>query len=245
MFLVEKDYLTLIKDAVLTTAAKETSGITKEEIYASCDARAVGEVKSYLNDKHDTALMFFDIVNWNASVGYAADKYVYFNPTVMDYSSSVAYQIGDYVWYEANGLTYVATAVTTAGNLPTDITKFSPTTINRKIYKTKITTPAGTLVTNATYYEENDPRDPYLVSLVVDVFLYHLLSRIVPRNVPERIGVKYADVISLLRDFADNRKNTLAPFPLRVIPEDATGIKNGYDISWGSATKIDNANDNY
>jgi hypothetical protein len=79
---------------------------------------------------------------------------------------------------------------------------------------------------------------------VGDIFLYHLISRIVPRNIPERIGIKYADVVSILQDFADNRKNTLAPFPLRTLTEE-TGINKGYDISWGSATKIDNANNNY
>jgi hypothetical protein len=244
MFLVEKDYLTLTHENVLDTSAIESKGITKEEIFASCDSRAVGEVKSYLNDKYDHALMFFDILTWDANTAYLINAYVYYNPTVTNWSSVIAYSIGDHVFYEPNGNTYIAIANTTAGNLPTDITKFSVTTINRKIYKTKLATPAGTLVTNTTYYEVNDPRDPYLVSLCVDIFLYHLISRVVPRNVPERIGVKYADVISILRDFADNRKNTHAPFPLRTLTEE-TGINKGYDISWGSATKIDNANNNY
>lgn len=246
MFLVEKDYLTLTKEQVIDTVALESAGITREEIFASCDARAVGEVKSYLNNKYDTDLMFFDIKPWSVTENYELDDYVYYSPEVKTWNSVTAYNTGEHVWYEADGKTYIVTALTSAGDLPTDITKFTETVITRKIYKALSNVPSGTLVSNATFYDQTDPRDAYLVSLCTDVFLYHAMSRIVPRNIPERIGVKYADVISLLRDFADNRKNTHAPFPLRGVDTDDTdGQNNGYDISWGSQTKFDNANDYY
>jgi hypothetical protein len=50
---------------------------------------------------------------------------------------------------------------------------------------TPYSVPASTLPTNTTYWALGDNRDPQLVTAVADIALYHLHSRIAPRNIPE------------------------------------------------------------
>jgi len=45
--------------------------------------------------------------------------------------------------------------------------------------------PAGTLITDTTYWIAGDNRDQQMVQKLVDMTLFHLLSSIAPRNIPE------------------------------------------------------------
>ena len=51
--------------------------------------------------------------------------------------------------------------------------------------------PTNTLITNATYWASGDNRDQKLLQVCVDVALYHLHSRISPRNIPDLRIVRY------------------------------------------------------
>ena len=51
--------------------------------------------------------------------------------------------------------------------------------------------PAGTDILNPVYWSPTDTRDKQLVEKLVDITLYHLHSRISPRNIPELRSIRY------------------------------------------------------
>jgi len=53
------------------------------------------------------------------------------------------------------------------------------------------TVPATTLITNATYWQLGDNRDQKLLQVCIDIALYHLHSRISPRNIPDLRITRY------------------------------------------------------
>jgi len=59
--------------------------------------------------------------------------------------------------------------------------------------------PAGTLPTNTTYYILFDPRDAQMVLYLCDIVLFHLHSRIAPRNIPDIRVKRYDAAIEWLK----------------------------------------------
>lgn len=59
--------------------------------------------------------------------------------------------------------------------------------------------PANTLITNTVYWLNSDTRSQQLVSAVTDICLYHLHSRISPRNIPDLRVKRYDDAIKWLK----------------------------------------------
>lgn len=57
---------------------------------------------------------------------------------------------------------------------------------------------AGTLPNNTTYWTKGDNRSILLVQKCVDICLYHLHSRIAPRNIPQLRMDRYASAIAYL-----------------------------------------------
>lgn len=57
---------------------------------------------------------------------------------------------------------------------------------------------AGTLPTNTTYWAKGDNRSSRLVQVCVDICLYHLHSRIAPRNIPQLRIDRYAAATAYL-----------------------------------------------
>lgn len=63
--------------------------------------------------------------------------------------------------------------------------------------------PPHTLPTNETYWVKGDNRDPQLRMIIVDLTLYHVHTRIAPRNVPNHRQARYDDAITWLRMCAE------------------------------------------
>lgn len=59
--------------------------------------------------------------------------------------------------------------------------------------------PAGTLPTNTTYYAAADNRDQQMVMYFIDITLYHVHTRIAPRNIPDIRVKRYDDAIAWLK----------------------------------------------
>lgn len=62
--------------------------------------------------------------------------------------------------------------------------------------------PAGAPVTNPTVWISGDTRSQQLVTYMVDMALYHVHSRIAPRNIPELRVKRYDDAIDWLKKCA-------------------------------------------
>jgi len=87
---------------------------------------------------------------------------------------------------------------------------------------------AGTLPTNTTYWTAGDNRNQQLVNYLIDICLYHVHTRIAPRNIPELRVKRYDDAIKWLK--MAGRGEITAALPL-IQP------KSGQRIRWGGKVK--------
>lgn len=84
--------------------------------------------------------------------------------------------------------------------------------------------PAGTLPTNANCWIAGDNRSASVVMCVVDIALYHVHSRIAPRNIPDLRRDRYQNAIDMLRAYATGAMT--ATLPLKQ-PTQGTRIRFG------------------
>lgn len=63
-------------------------------------------------------------------------------------------------------------------------------------------------ILNTAVFAEGDNRNQQLVNFCIDIALYHLHSRIAPRNIPELRVKRYDDAIDMLQQFAKGDKVT-------------------------------------
>ena len=92
---------------------------------------------------------------------------------------------------------------------------------------TAYTVPAGTLPTNATYWTAGDNRTQAILMCVIDVCLYHVHSRIAPRNIPDLRRDRYVNAVDMLRAYA--RGEMTAKLPL-IQPKSGARIRFGGPI---------------
>ncbi len=91
------------------------------------------------------------------------------------------------------------------------------------------------LPTNTTKWTAGDNRNPQMVNYMIDVVLYHIHSRIAPRNIPDLRVKRYDDAISWLKSCAKGDYIT-ASLP-KIQP------KSGMRSRWGS--RLPKQNNNY
>jgi hypothetical protein len=92
---------------------------------------------------------------------------------------------------------------------------------------TAYSVPASTLITNVAYWTPGDNRSQQMVATIVDITLYHVHSRIAPRNIPELRIDRYHHAIDWLEKAA---KGTItAALPL-LKPRQGARIRYGGQI---------------
>lgn len=96
-----------------------------------------------------------------------------------EYSNTTTYNIGDIVYY--NNIAYTCTT-SCVGILPTN-TQFW--TVGSAY------TVTGFYPDNTTYWQQGDNRNQQIVMYLLDITLYHLHSRINPRNIPDLRKERY------------------------------------------------------
>ena len=86
-------------------------------------------------------------------------------------------------------------------NLP--MSNVAPDNINNGLQRwgsgTAYSVPAATLPTNTTFWTPGDSRSQQLVTYIVDIALYHVHSRISPRNIPDLRVKRYDDAKAWLK----------------------------------------------
>lgn len=97
----------------------------------------------------------------------------------LEYSNSVTYAIGDKVYY--NNIEYTC-LISTVGILPTNDQFWSAGTAY---------TLTATYPDDDTKWTEGDNRNQQIVMYLLDITLYHLHSRINPRNIPDLRKERY------------------------------------------------------
>lgn len=122
-----------------------------------------------------------------------------------------AYLKGDHVWYNNN--IYVCQIPTSAISHETVLNAltyvnipfrnvFPDDPINGVAYwgvPTAYSVPAGTVTTNTTYWTPGDNRNQQMIGYVIDICLYHVHSRISPRNIPDLRVKRYDDAVNWLK----------------------------------------------
>lgn len=86
---------------------------------------------------------------------------------------------------------------------------------------------AGTLPTNTNAWTAADNRDQQMVTYFVDITLYHLHSRIAPRNIPDLRVKRYDDAVAWLKMCA---KGEITPNLPLLKPTQGTRIRFGGQI---------------
>lgn len=98
-----------------------------------------------------------------------------------EYDNTATYTVGTQVWYN----NYVYTnLVACTGVLPTNTGFWS-------VGASEYTVSAGTKPTDTTKWTAGDNRNQQIVMYLIDITLYHLHSRINPRNVPDLRKERY------------------------------------------------------
>lgn len=120
----------------------------------------------------------FDPPNWYA-LG-AKNSFFYVSLPYSEYNNTTTYSPGDNVWYKDSVYTCVVSCV---GILPTSSTAFWGT---GTLY-----TVTAVLPTDNTKWSQGDSRNQQIVLYLLDITLYHLHSRINPRNIPDLRKERY------------------------------------------------------
>jgi hypothetical protein len=132
----------------------------------------------------------WDITDWL----YLGSQYTlyYVDPSadVFDYYKS--YAVGDHVWF--NGKTYTC-VIANSGNNP-DANAYYWGIGNA------ILIPSVDLLFDGNAFVKGDNRNQQMVTYMTDVALYHLHSRIAPRNIPDLRVKRYDDAIAWLKQCA-------------------------------------------
>lgn len=114
---------------------------------------------------------------------YVCDDKALFYVTLpyAEYDNTATYSVGTQIWYND----YVYTnLIACTGVLPTNTGFWS-------VAVSPYTVTAGTLPTDATKWTAGDNRNQQIVMYLIDITLYHLHSRINPRNIPDLRKERY------------------------------------------------------
>lgn len=160
-------------------------------------------------------------------------QYSYFHVKLpfTEYSRETTYSIGDQTWYKNK--TYTA-LVASKGILPTESTAFWGTGTDYTV--------SGVLPTDTTKWTAGDNRNQQIITYLIDITLYHLHSRINPRNVPDlrmrrydgnqQVGMPTSSAIGWLKAVASG--DITADLP-NIDPQQ------GVSITWGVSEGLDSS----
>lgn len=211
-YLIDSEYNSFIQQDNLTAILNGTT-------INLCEGIAVEEAKTYIRQRYNVDLDFRPVLAWSVATQYKGLDRVEYNSTVMVfpapqpvYDNNNSYAVGNQVYVYGLGV-YTATK-TTVGNYVTDTNYW---TFNSNPLYAANTIPTLT-----------DDRNVQSIMYVVDISLYHLLTRIAPRNIPQHRIDRYTMAVDWLRKIG---RGEITVSMTLLQPE------SGSRIVWGSDTK--------
>lgn len=122
---------------------------------------------------------------------------------IQEYNTTVAYAVGDRVaGVEVDGV--------------------------RPLYNVIQAAPANTPITNTSYFEPRDTRNPLIVRFASLIVIYNISTKDNPRLVSEQRQLDYENVISSLRDIQRGKLDISLPKRSNVESDDS-----GHSYAWG------------
>ena len=196
-----------------------------EPVWASATAYLIGNRISYLGKIYQALTNNTNkIPSTNPSDwSFVIDDQILFYVTLPynEWSHKTAYVAGNQVWY--NDKTYTAAIANENVNPESSISTWGVGVAYSVI--------AGTKPTDVTKWTKGDNRNQQIVLYYIDIALYHLHSRINPRNIPQLRGLRYEEAIKWLKMVASG---SITADLKEINPEQ------GVSIRWGSNTKNSN-----
>jgi phage gp36-like protein len=210
-YIIGKDLLRTIQDANLQQIISADQTILDAAILAG-----ESEAKSYLRQRFDLTQEFKDTLQWNENkIYYATDRACDANWNIYNVGTPVTlfryeglYSVGTQVFWKNKVYTCkiqsqvpdhtTALQYHTIQSIP--FNNVAPDdTLNGLQYwgiGVAYAVAAGTPLTETFYWKKEDNRDLQMVMYLCDVALFHLHSRIAPRNIPEIRVKRYDSAIS-------------------------------------------------
>lgn len=222
-FLIRHDFDQLISQTDLDVIIDQDDHILDE-----CMRSTQSEISSYLRGRYDVDQLFFDVIAWDQTSTFPVGAVVLLHAEAWANNIANSYVVGDLVTFGVDQTVFRCIQDTTnQKEQPTDVAYWEPIGMNDQLYS--VTAEATNQKPNdSNYFTPRDPRNQHLVQMFIDVLLYHLHSRINPRNIPEFRIQRRDDQIAYLKAVADPRKNIQPDFPLL-----DKGIDKGHDIVFG------------
>lgn len=190
-FLVKYDFFSLIQETFLDEITNVTDRIINDSIDEAVseaagyirhrydEAKAFRVVQTY---SETATYAIGDRVFWSPTVYDATLTYVA--------DDQVSFDIGTNP--EIDERIYIANDSVLAGETPlTTPAKWDLKAENNSFYTCIAATLAGDLPTDITKFTAGDNREPKLKTAVIDIALYNMFSRITPRDVPEIRMIRY------------------------------------------------------
>lgn len=244
-YLISADYNRQIQtDNINQIIGNDTSILTGAELAAE------SELKSYLVQKYDVAKEFRPTLPFSELATYKGNdlvtygtapniKLYYVTPPAEEFDYKKYYSVGDVVSYKdktytcrisSSSLSHeAALQYLTISNLPYG--NVFPDDPANGVQYWGTGTPysiTGDLPTDNTKWTQGDNRNQQLVMYMVDVVLYHIHSRIAPRNIPQLRMDRYDAAISWLKNVAKGDDIT-ADIP-RIQPKRGNRIRYGGNV---------------
>jgi len=195
--------------------------------YSAASTYALGAFVLYSGSVYKCTTAITVAEAWNAAkwslLGAQYDIFFAQYPKPL-FNFNTQYAVGDMVYW--NGKTYTCQIQTrplghstelqyrATQNLP--LLNVEPDNVNNGLQfwgaGTAYSVPADTDILNTTYWTPSDNRSQQLLTYVVDITLYHVHSRISPRNIPDLRVKRYDDAKSWLK--AAGRGDITANLPV-------------------------------
>ena len=195
-FLKKTDYARVIREENLDEVLDSDYTLLPE-----CEESAVTEVKMYLDGQYDLSNQFKAITAFNLATNYAIGERVCV--TIPEIMEGTLYQIGQRVAYQS-WIYEAAVADATLEQIESDTAHAYWYQIKENSYLADCKV-AGSGVypdANKTKWNMDGLRNVWLTQAVVDITMYHLFSRVMPRQVTELRVKRYDDTIRQLKQAA-------------------------------------------
>lgn len=227
-FLVNKDYTRQIKTDNLLQIVEDDY-----QLLIDMEMSSQSEIESYIRRRYEVDEIFTNTGTFSVSATYSVGDRVEYSETAFDLQTTYAPDAR--ISFEDKIYKNIATQ-SIIGINPTYTSDWQYITDNETLYYS-IGTMSGFYPNDTTYWIRGDNRNQLILMYMIDMTLYHLHSRINPRNVPDIRVVRYdgngpnqtGGAIGWLKKVMSGEISPDLPEP--------TDNEDNLSIVWGSDTK--------
>lgn len=214
-YLISKDYQKQIQDEIKGQIISNDPSILTD-----AETAAQAEIYSLISSKYDTSKEFRETTLHDEDATYKSDSLVLYNdelyyvtPPADGFDYDKTYAVGDSVLWKDKVYTAVKTSpcLSHSGalqygeykNIPNKNVAPDDLDYGESYWGTGTTYTVTEMPTDTTKWTKGDNRNSLIVMYMVDITLYHVHSRISPRNIPPLRVDRYNMAITALREIND------------------------------------------